>query len=58
MLALTRNWWGPPPDATLRAIELLDEPFALKAAIVALVVLLLAAGIWPHALQLLMGVRP
>jgi multicomponent Na+:H+ antiporter subunit A len=34
------------------------EPWAIKAVIVLLVVILLAAGIWPHALQMLMGVRP
>jgi hypothetical protein len=30
----------------------------LQTVIVALVVLLLAAGIWPNALQLLLGGRP
>jgi multicomponent Na+:H+ antiporter subunit A len=58
VLAFTRNWWGPPdenasPDATSA-----KEPLLLKVAIVALVVLLLAAGIWPHAWQALMGVQP
>ena len=34
------------------------EPFALKAAIVVLAVILVAAGIWPSAWQFLLGVRP
>jgi multicomponent Na+:H+ antiporter subunit D len=59
-LALTRNWWGhpsePPPQTETR--EGACEPFAIKAAIVALVAILLAAGIWPHAWQVLLGVRP
>ena len=55
-LALTRNWWGPPaespPQSQARA------PFLIKAVIVVLVAVLLAAGIWPNAWQMLMGVRP
>jgi len=57
-LALTRNWWGPPPEPPTDPPPQAREPFAIKTAIVTLVVLLLAAGIWPGALQLLMGVRP
>ncbi len=34
------------------------EPFLLQAVIVALVVLLLAGGIWPNALAMLLGGRP
>ena len=34
------------------------EPFALKAAIVVLAVILVAAGIWPNAWQTLLGVQP
>lgn len=56
-LALTRNWWGPP-DENAPPVPAAHEPFALKAAIVVLVVLLLAAGIWPGAMQMLTGVRP
>jgi formate hydrogenlyase subunit 3/multisubunit Na+/H+ antiporter MnhD subunit len=55
-LALTRNWWGPPPDPPPQSAA--HEPFAIKAVIVVLVAILLAAGIWPHGLQILMGVRP
>ena len=54
VLALTRNWWGPPPENAPPG----KEPFVLKATIVMLVAVLLAAGIWPNALQMLMGVRP
>jgi multicomponent Na+:H+ antiporter subunit A len=58
-LALTRNWWGPPPDPPPQAQtrEGGREPFLIKAVIVALVAVLLIAGIWPHGLQILMGVR-
>jgi formate hydrogenlyase subunit 3/multisubunit Na+/H+ antiporter MnhD subunit len=61
VLALTRIWWGPayesdspsPPDpATAK------ETFPIKAVIVVLVVLLLAAGIWPDTLQMLHWGRP
>jgi hypothetical protein len=34
------------------------EPFLLQAVIVALVVLIVAAGVWPDALQMLLGGRP
>ncbi|MGD0347345.1 MAG: proton-conducting transporter membrane subunit [Terracidiphilus sp.] len=54
-LALTRNWWGPPGDTSPPATK---EPFVLKATIVVLVVLLLAAGVWPNAWSVLMGGRP
>jgi len=59
-LALTRNWWGPPPDPPPQAQtpEASREPFLIKAVIVVLVAVLLIAGIWPHGLQILMGVRP
>ncbi len=59
VLALTRVWWGPArdgdspplPDAPKK------EPFLLQTTIIALVALLLAGGIWPDALQLLLGGR-
>jgi len=60
VLALTRVWWGPPPDPHPESTppHPMKEPFVLQAVIVALVVVLLAAGIWPNALQLLLGGRP
>ncbi len=59
-LALTRIWWGPPgePSPPPTPSHPTKEPFVLQAVIVALVVLLLAAGIWPNALQMLLGGRP
>ena len=65
-LALSRNWWGPPTVAcagedagvTKTGFTKVHEPFAIKAAIVVLAVILVAAGVWPHAWQMLMGVRP
>jgi multicomponent Na+:H+ antiporter subunit A len=56
VLALTRAWWGPPRDADSPPIA--KEPLLLAGAIVALAVILLAAGIWPNALALLQGGRP
>jgi multicomponent K+:H+ antiporter subunit A len=61
VLALTRIWWGPPrePDPPDPAAQpATKEPLLLQGTIIALTVLLLAAGIWPDALQLLMGGRP
>jgi multicomponent Na+:H+ antiporter subunit A len=55
-MALARNWWGPPGEDAPPA-SAAREPFALKAAIVVLVVLLVAAGVWPNALAMLSGVR-
>jgi multicomponent Na+:H+ antiporter subunit A len=59
-LALTRIWWGPPDDANPPATteHLKKEPFILQSVIVVLVALILAVGIWPNALQLLLGGRP
>ena len=51
VLALTRNWWGPPPDHDPSQAN--SEPFALRSAIVVLVAILLIAGIWPNALELM-----
>ncbi|MGA2888778.1 MAG: proton-conducting transporter membrane subunit [Terracidiphilus sp.] len=61
VLALTRIWWGPPhepdpPNPTSPPIK--KEPFLLQATIVALTVLILAAGIWPNMLEMLLGGRP
>ncbi|MGD0939884.1 MAG: proton-conducting transporter membrane subunit [Terracidiphilus sp.] len=60
VLALTRTWWGPPPAITPARFEFAtaEEPILLQAPIIELTVLLLAAGIWPNVLQLLLGVRP
>jgi formate hydrogenlyase subunit 3/multisubunit Na+/H+ antiporter MnhD subunit len=60
VLALTRVWWGPssdpsPPPTPAHPKR---EPFVLQAVIVALVAVLLAAGIWPDALHMLLGGRP
>jgi multicomponent Na+:H+ antiporter subunit A len=59
-LALTRVWWGPEhaPHPPSSPPHLIKEPFLLQAVIVALVVLVLAGGLWPDALQMLLGGRP
>jgi multicomponent Na+:H+ antiporter subunit A len=60
VLALTRVWWGPPdePDPSATPPHPIREPFILRTVIVALVVLLLAGGIWPNALAILLKGRP
>jgi multicomponent Na+:H+ antiporter subunit A len=60
VLALTRVWWGPPgePHPPSTPPHPIKEPFVLQSVIVGLVVLILAAGIWPDALQMLLGGRP
>jgi len=55
VLALARNWWGPPKDPNAPAGV---EPFVLKIAIVVLVILLVAAGAVPGTLEFLKGVQP
>jgi multicomponent Na+:H+ antiporter subunit A len=59
-LALTRIWWGPAADNHSHPLpdSPIKEPFMLQAVIVALVVLVLAGGVWPDALQMLLGGRP
>jgi multicomponent Na+:H+ antiporter subunit A len=59
VLALTRFWWGPPDDANPPDApeHLTKEPLILQSVIIALVVMILAAGIWPDALQMLLGGR-
>ena len=60
VLALTRVWWGPAHDADSPPLpdKPKREPFLLQATIVLLVALLLAGGIWPNALGMLLGGRP
>jgi multicomponent Na+:H+ antiporter subunit D len=60
VLALIRTWWGPPPAANPRTASEhpTEEPILLQAAIIELTVILLAAGIWPNVLQLMLGARP
>jgi len=60
VLALTRCWWGPPSGTNPLSTpeHPIKEPILLQLTIVAMTVLLLAAGIWPNALQLLLGGRP
>jgi NADH:ubiquinone oxidoreductase subunit 5 (subunit L)/multisubunit Na+/H+ antiporter MnhA subunit len=61
VLALTHIWWGPAYDADSPPTPVsptTKEPLLIQGTIVALVALLLAAGIWPNALQLLNGGRP
>lgn len=53
ILALTNFWWGPKPEDAPAA----REPFAVKSIIVLLVAALLVAGIYPQAVELLMGVK-
>ncbi|WP_109488332.1 proton-conducting transporter membrane subunit [Occallatibacter savannae] len=53
VLALTRTWWGPPPDAHLSENSATREPLALRSAIVLLVSVLLISGLWPNLLVLL-----
>jgi len=57
-LALTRNWWGPPGEVETDSppANATREPFALKAAIVVLTIVLVAAGLWPAVLQKLIEV--
>ncbi len=60
-LALTRSWWGPPSNVAPSAgdaNQTAREPFALKATIIVLAVALVAAGVWPSAWHVLLGVRP
>jgi len=60
VLALTRQWWGPNPypDAKAECKTCPKrEPFLIKSVIVALVIVLLAAGAWPGLLPFVQGGR-
>jgi len=53
-LALTRFWWGPGNAEPERR----REPMLLRGTVIALVVVLVTAGLWPNALQLVIwGIR-
>jgi formate hydrogenlyase subunit 3/multisubunit Na+/H+ antiporter MnhD subunit len=59
VLTLTRIWWGPREDpAALSSSQQSREPLALRATIIALVALLLIAGIWPYGVQIFSGGGP
>ena len=60
VLALTRVWWGPPREShpLPKLPHPMKESIGLKSVIVVLVVLLLVAGVWPEALQILHWGRP
>jgi formate hydrogenlyase subunit 3/multisubunit Na+/H+ antiporter MnhD subunit len=47
VLALTRVWWGPP-DEGARPIA---ESWLLRVTLMVLIVVLVAAGMWPHVLE-------
>ncbi len=47
VLALTRFWWGPPSEPAAP----IAESSLVRATLVALIILLLAAGLWPQALE-------
>ncbi len=53
VLALTRNWWGPPNGNDPPPDSDAGEPTLLKATIVILVAIVLAVGIWPNLLEML-----
>jgi len=61
VLALTRVWWGPAWDAETKPpaasppIQKMNEPLLIQTTIIALVALLLIAGLWPHGFQILSG---
>jgi formate hydrogenlyase subunit 3/multisubunit Na+/H+ antiporter MnhD subunit len=53
-LALTHTWWGTPLDGSPPR----REPLLLKGVILALVILVLASGVWPNLLAMFHGGRP
>jgi formate hydrogenlyase subunit 3/multisubunit Na+/H+ antiporter MnhD subunit len=54
VLALTRNWWGPPNGPCGEAAR---EPRLVQAAVVVLFAILLAGGAWPALLRVMTGGR-
>jgi multicomponent Na+:H+ antiporter subunit A len=54
VLALTRNWWGPPNGSGSDAAR---EPRLVQVAVVVLFVVLLAGGAWPALLRVMTGGR-
>jgi multicomponent Na+:H+ antiporter subunit A len=52
VLCLTRCWWGASPEDTPPATA---ESLSLRLAILGLIAVLLAGGLWPHALLALAG---
>jgi multicomponent Na+:H+ antiporter subunit A len=60
VLALTRIWWGPArdPASPIPDSQPGKEPFLQQTTIVVLAALLLVAGVWPDALQMLHWGRP
>jgi multicomponent Na+:H+ antiporter subunit D len=54
-LALGRFWWGPAAESSGKTSK---EPLLLSATVGALVVILMAGGLWPDALTaLIRGIR-
>jgi formate hydrogenlyase subunit 3/multisubunit Na+/H+ antiporter MnhD subunit len=47
VLCLTRSWWGPSEEASVAPTR---ESLPFRFAVVGLMVLLLAGGLWPDAL--------
>jgi multicomponent Na+:H+ antiporter subunit D len=52
VLCLTRCWWGPRDEGDVSAAT--AETLPLRLAVVGLIVVLLAGGLWPDALLALM----
>jgi formate hydrogenlyase subunit 3/multisubunit Na+/H+ antiporter MnhD subunit len=53
VLCLTRNWWGPRDEGD--AAKSTPENLVFRFAVVGLIVVLLAGGLWPNALLALTG---
>jgi len=61
VLALTHAWWGPAPEPSREPEDLAAprrEPLLLKTVVVALVGLLLVAGLYPGVLEMIRWGRP